>query len=60
MSFKFLESHTWLWAWTTIVALESAGLKKFEIMVDTHYTNLTGTAMRRGGKAEREGEGGIW
>lgn len=45
MSLKFLESLTWFRAWTTIVALESADLKKIEIVVDTHYTNPTGTAI---------------
>lgn len=57
MSLKFLESLTWLWAWTTKVALESARLKKIEVMVDTHYTNPTGTAMRRGGRREGKGKG---
>ena len=60
MSLKFLGSLAWFRARTTIVALESAGLKKIEIMLDTYYTNPTGTAMCKGEKAGREAEGGIW
>lgn len=35
---------------------ESAGLKKIGIRVDTHYTNPTGNAMRRGGRREGKGK----